>query len=419
MKLFSPNITTQNITPKSKLQKQTKNKSLFSLSDYKPGKNSKPLKYGINAVLAALNKEFSDGAQLEGANFNKYKANKILIVDNHSVGDLIPPREARKVLILTTWRSGSTFLGELLNQNPGTFYFFEPLHYFANTKDKQKIQSEASFLTSLFSCQFGRKNIGYLQHVAEPNNTFLFQNHNFRLWSSCRHILAHGTMCFMPEFLNNVCPLHPVRLIKTVRLRLHKVEELMKKLSLDLKVIFLVRDPRGVYNSRSSGPVSAWCSEDQCSNPVTGCNDLSSDIKAAFALERKYSGSVHLVRYEDLSLEPELVSRNIFKFLNFPWTAALAEFIASHTSKEKLKKLRNKKTKKLERKYDPYGTERNSTATAFAWREKLPFNKISHIQSICRDPMDMLGFKIIKRKEELNMWDLPIEKTATEIWPFN
>ena len=33
----------------------------------------------------------------------------------------------RRILILTTWRSGSTFLGELLSMIPGTFYSFEPL----------------------------------------------------------------------------------------------------------------------------------------------------------------------------------------------------------------------------------------------------------------------------------------------------
>ena len=31
--------------------------------------------------------------------------------------------------LATTWRSGSTFLGDLLNHYPGSFYYFEPLHY--------------------------------------------------------------------------------------------------------------------------------------------------------------------------------------------------------------------------------------------------------------------------------------------------
>ena len=45
------------------------------------------------------------------------------------LGDEISPRSAKKILIVTTWRSGSTFLGDLLNHYPGTWYAFEPLHY--------------------------------------------------------------------------------------------------------------------------------------------------------------------------------------------------------------------------------------------------------------------------------------------------
>jgi len=30
-------------------------------------------------------------------------------------------------IVFTSWRSGSTFLGDLLNAHPGTFYHYEPL----------------------------------------------------------------------------------------------------------------------------------------------------------------------------------------------------------------------------------------------------------------------------------------------------
>jgi hypothetical protein len=30
-------------------------------------------------------------------------------------------------LIITTWRSGSTFLGDVLNSHPGNYYHYEPL----------------------------------------------------------------------------------------------------------------------------------------------------------------------------------------------------------------------------------------------------------------------------------------------------
>ena len=50
-------------------------------------------------------------------------------VNGSFLGDSVSPNAARHVLILTSWRSGSTFLGDILNHYPGTFYSFEPLHY--------------------------------------------------------------------------------------------------------------------------------------------------------------------------------------------------------------------------------------------------------------------------------------------------
>jgi hypothetical protein len=37
-------------------------------------------------------------------------------------------------VILTTWRSGSTFLGDLVISHPGTFYHYEPLLHFGITR---------------------------------------------------------------------------------------------------------------------------------------------------------------------------------------------------------------------------------------------------------------------------------------------
>ena len=57
-------------------------------------------------------------------------------------------------------------------------------------------------------------------------------------------------MCFMPDFLNAVSPLYPIKLMKTVRLRVIETEKLLMDPELNLKVVVLVRDPRGVYASR-------------------------------------------------------------------------------------------------------------------------------------------------------------------------
>ena len=250
---------------------------------------------------------------------------------SHRVGDIIPSEDSRQILLLTTWRSGSTFTGDLLNQYPGTFYYFEPLHYYANRREQDVIQSEETFLKSLFQCSFNRDNFGYLQHVAQWANSFLFKNHNFRLWNSCKNVLPLNTMCFLPEFLSFSCKLHPIKLIKTVRIRLGSLTSLFSDPKMNLKVILLVRDPRGVFNSRSSEFVSAWCRGEECASPTKTCRDLRDDLVAAKLLEKHHPGRVTVIRYEDLSLEPELLTRRLLKFLSLPWTEAISQFIRTHT----------------------------------------------------------------------------------------
>ena len=61
---------------------------------------------------------------------------------------------------------------------------------------------------------------------------------------------------------------------------------------------------------------------------------------------------VGLVRYEDLSMFPEETARSRLYFLDLPFTEGIAHYIETHTSKEKLKVLKNKKQKKIERHKD-------------------------------------------------------------------
>ena len=246
----------------NRTSKAKKPRSLFGLADFRPGNQSAPFLYGMNVTLARLNQEFS-AAPLAArppqqtklrTKFDPAQANTMEMVGNLRVGQQVPTQSARQVLVATTWRSGSTFLGDLLNHYRGTFYYFEPLHYFSSVANKSELQlNQTSFLKSLLSCQFNSQNVGFLHHVNKHSNRFLFANHNFRLWEACKNVLPSYMLCLLPEYVQAVCSRFPIRLIKTVRLRLAEVEPLLTDAALGLKVVFLVRDPRGTYNSRSAG----------------------------------------------------------------------------------------------------------------------------------------------------------------------
>ncbi len=62
------------------------------------------------------------------------------------VGQEIPPTRARQILVLTSWRSGSSFFGDLLQHYPGAFYSFEPMHYNMTHVEKEQVWEITSLL---------------------------------------------------------------------------------------------------------------------------------------------------------------------------------------------------------------------------------------------------------------------------------
>ena len=411
----------------------------FSFSQYKPGQLSKPIMTGVSNALARLNYEFSGANDASKAisrtknvpKFKKSEANTMEgILGNTTVGTNIPIEKAKNILIAATWRTGSTFLGDLLNTLPGSFYYFEPLHLYSGLEPAPPgqeygppglatwgpgIMNQTSFLKSLYSCQFNSANLGYLHHVARRANRYQLSHYNPRLWRSCEHLLPEDILCLLPEYLNTVCPLYPIKLVKTVRSRVASLEELIKNSTLNLKVLVLVRDPRGTHNSRVSGPVSTWCSSPSCSDPQVWCPHLLADITAAFKLERSYPGTVLLVRYEDLSMDPITTTTNILTFLQLPLTRDIQLFIETHSYAQNTP-VWNRSHKKKDSKKDPYGTIRDSSATASAWKKSLDLQDIFQIQQVCREPMEILGYTFIKEETDLKSQKYPLEKTAEEVW---
>ena len=67
---------------------------------------------------------------------NNVTENPIVVKDAKGekllLGEIIPKIKRQNIIIVATWRSGSSFFGALLNAYPGTFYSYEPLQYFSN-----------------------------------------------------------------------------------------------------------------------------------------------------------------------------------------------------------------------------------------------------------------------------------------------
>ena len=69
-------------------------------------------------------------------------------------------------------------------------------------------------MRDIYKCDFSTNvTTGYLKHTSKSENQFLIR-HNGRVWKSCTSLLPSNVACFMPEFLNRVCPLFPTRFLQ-------------------------------------------------------------------------------------------------------------------------------------------------------------------------------------------------------------
>ena len=83
-------------------------------------------------------------------------------------------------------------------------------------------------------------------------------------------------------------------------------------------------------------------------------------------------------------MDPEKVSEDLIDFLDLQKSMNVQNFILSHT---------NGKDSSVEvKRSGPVNTVRNSTETAFKWRERMPVDDILDIQTMCAESMNILGY---------------------------
>lgn len=274
-------------------------------------------------------------------------------------------------VIFSTWRSGSTFLGDILNAMPGNYYHYEPLIYYDIQQIREPpISDEAlNALRQLLKCNYTSLD-EYLNYAQSHNNVF---SHNVRLWRNCE---THPQFCYEPKFLNAFCRLFPFQSMKVVRLRTALAEPLLIDSSLNVKILLLARDPRGTVQSRKH---REWCpGVPDCDNPAILCKDMVSDYKAAEILLKNYPARFKVVRYEDLSLEPFKLTKEILTFYGLPFDPDVEDFLDSHT------------------RTDIGGvssTFRDSKTAPFHWMRDLAFDEIDYIQQHCTEAMNLWGYR--------------------------
>ena len=166
----------------------------------------------------------------------------------------------KHIIRATTWRSGSTFLSEVLNSVPATYHHYEPFMEFgfADLNDPTLNSYVQKMTRDLLTCQYDQL-ADYVEFCKTRKEMF---SRNVNLWKVCTPVKL--ALCYDAQFLSQLCPKFPIQIIKTVRLPMQNLADLLMYSDddRDVRVIFLVRDPRGTMSSRKN---MKWCNKPACS----------------------------------------------------------------------------------------------------------------------------------------------------------
>lgn len=147
-------------------------------------------------------------------------------------------------VLLTDFCSGSTFTEEILNKIPASFYHYEPLFYYeglTRVHDDEQGQHAVNDILKRLHCDFD--GLQKYLHIAKADQYPL--RNNTRVMN-----YFESASDYTLDFLSNACRLFPVQTMKITRLSLKYARSLLEDKSINLRLVFFIRDPRGVMNSR-------------------------------------------------------------------------------------------------------------------------------------------------------------------------
>ena len=309
------------------------------------------------------------------------------LLNKHIDEEKAPPTMI--ILLSSTARSGSSFIGETLASIDSAVFFFEPLHRLEKAKDPciEDPACVSEYLSKPLKCLYDEEFEKWL-----TNKAMFLEFFNKETRSCPKDGKEIWRSCMREVDLRKTCTNAEVRITKVIRARLETLEPLMQS-SDNYKIIHLYRDPRGSINSIRK---FKWSKE-----VPQYCANIRDDIEAYDQLEKFYPDKVTQVVYDRFSEDPMQGAVNLFSFLrgNIPLPHSVVDYIVSHTGSTV-----NGSMSRI----------KNSTAIVQKWRKEIPEKYLYEIESNedCQFVLDRMGHTVFGSLDLVRNFSIPlIEKS--------
>ncbi|XP_071498721.1 carbohydrate sulfotransferase 1-like isoform X1 [Diadema antillarum] len=308
------------------------------------------------------------------------------------------PFQRLQIVIVTTKRSGSSFVGELFNSNPNIFYMFEPLHRITFDALAHRLPKSIPITELSFSIWNHTLRCNYSTTYPAPGEWLSILNkHKI---DPCKYVngtsvpSAHCQLLGKPlgeragRALSLFCADHPVTVLKTIRVMdIEELRPFLEDPGLNVKILHLLRDPRAVMDSRRR---LAEVNSDLIRRRGRGadeildlCQHMERNIRYNDSPPSWLRGKYVMVRFEDVASNPVDEARRIYRKLGLPLHADVVMWI-------------DRNTRTAERENDPFSRTRNSTEVLSAWQRTLPAQTRKNIESRCQHLLEKLSYDIMQ-----------------------
>uniref|UniRef100_K9IJI9 Sulfotransferase n=1 Tax=Desmodus rotundus TaxID=9430 RepID=K9IJI9_DESRO len=336
------------------------------------------------------------------------------------------------VLVLSSWRSGSSLVGQLFGQHPDVFYLMEPAWHiwmtFTQSTPWRLHMAVRDLIRAIFLCDMSvfdaymepgpRKQSSLFQWAASralcsPPACDIFPQDMIIPQAHCKLLCSKRPF----EVVEKACRNYSHVVLKEVRFfNLQVLYPLLRDPSLNLYIMHLVRDPRAVFRSRENtrGDLmidnkilmgQEWQKLKEEDQPYyvlqVICQSQLEIYKAVQTLPEALKRHYLLIRYEDLVRDPLAQTARMYEYAGLKFLPHLRTWVHNIT--------RGKGTGSHAFLTD----SRDALKTSEAWRWSLPYGKVSRLQKVCGDTMKLLGYRLVRSEQEQRNLSLDLLSTWT------
>ena len=345
------------------------------------------------------------------------RLNKFMELD--SLASKYGSKMRQNILIISDSASGSSFLGELLNQHPQVFYLYEPLQsldYYRDNRPESVYDTMVThLLNGIFHCNF--MELSYYTDFLSFQYSALQHRLSSRALSSpplcpenynTPHYSIRKCAPLRPQSASAICRLHKHTVVKTNRVKsIHKLSYLMDNegpADYSLKVVNLVRDPRAVLNARVlHNSHENWTIKSVREHAQSLCRDMLRNIKYAVSAPAWLQGRYTLLRYEDLATNPHQIAEQLYQFVG----VSIAQNVRLWIDRTLHQGFVSPSLVNSIYRQVSYSAQ-NLTDSVQRWRTQVPYSIVRLIETECYEVMNLLGYKIVEDEDELRMVSFPL-----------